>query len=485
MYFRLTIVVALAVGAVVSAAQQLQATRFDVTGPAWNGTSGALIGTKEINPLVIATTSPSAQPIRFFTGSHGSLRVLEVGPTGELWSRGPLSVGAATTTQFGEMMRISTVAPSGGTGLSIDLQGSLANSGLRVLNVGLSGTEEAGVVISGQSNGVGTAIRIGGPTGAMRPTLSTGIDITGGTGLRYNALSSGDGTAISIGSTSAPRRGIEVTTTGSGHVGVLSVANSAGTALLGAAQSASYAAPSPVSGVGVMGIGASNSNGSADTVVGVLGRALRGGRGGTRTTTIGIRTAANSIGEDHAGTAIGMLASAVAASPGVSAAIGGAFQSQPDHMAIVAAEGDIYLGSDVTERPPILERSTMSINGRSTTHLFRSMQSGPHHVVNAVNVVVAPGQVNDLDIGAASFIRLQCGVGNIELTGLAGAVRGRFVTIVNTACPLTVINESAMSLAAHRIRTAGQGNMVAPIDGVFTLWYDEEIARWRVVSCSW
>lgn len=485
MFFCLTIVVALAVGAVVSAAQQLQATRFDVTGPAWNGTSGALIGTKEINPLVIATTSPSAQPIRFFTGIGGSLRAMEIGPIGSLWSRGPLSVGAATAALPTELVRVSTIAPAGGTGIAVDLQGSIANTGLRLINVGLSGSDEAGIVISGQSNGSGTAIRIGGPTGTVRPTLSTGIDITGGTGLRYNALSTGDGTAISIGSTSAPRRGIEVTTTGSGHVGVLSMANSAGTALLGAAQSASYASPISVPGVGVLGIGASNSNGSADTVIGVFGRALRGGRGGTRTTTIGIRTTATSVGEDHAGTAIGMVASAAAVSPGIGAAIGGVFQSQPDHMAIVATHGDVYLGSDVTERPPVLERSTMSINGNSTTHLFRSMQSGPQHVVNAVNVVVAPGQVNDLDIGTASFIRLQCGIGNIELTGLAGAARGRYVTIVNAACPLTVINESGMSLAAHRMRTAGQGNMVVPIDGVFTVWYDEEIARWRVVSCSW
>lgn len=484
-YQGLIIVVAIVVGTVVSAAQQLSTTRLELTGPAWNGTTGALIGTAEINPLVIATTSPSAQPIRFFVGPGGSLRAMEIGPLGSVWSRGPLSLGSATTAAPLEMMRISTIAGGGGTGLTIDQQGTIATTGLRLLNVGLSGSEDAGIVAGSQANGIGTAIRIGGPTGSARPTFATGIDITGGTGIRYNALSSGDGTALQIGGSTAPRRGIEISTTGAGHVGVLSLANSAGTAVIGAAQSASYPTPVPMQGVGVLGVAASNSNASADTVTGVLATSLRGGRGGTKTTTIGLRARAVSVGEDHSGTSIGLHADAESVSPGIRAAIAGAFRAPADQFALAVASGDVFLGSEITERPDALERSTMMINGRSTTHLYHSVQSGTAHVVNVKEVIVAAGQVNDLDVGTAPIIRLQCDVGAIVLTGLAGNVRGRILTIVNTACPLTVANESILSVEVHRIRTAGQADLMVPIDGVVTFWYDEEIDRWRVFSCSW
>ncbi len=477
--------VAIVVGAVASAAQQLSTTRLELTGPAWNGVTGALIGTKEINPLVIATTSPSAQPIRFYVGTGGALRAMEIGPLGSLWSRGPFSLGSATTAAPLEMMRISTISGGGGTGLTIDLQGTVASTGLRLLNVGLSGSEDAGIVAGSQANGIGTAIRIGGPAGSARPTFATGIDITGGTGLRYNALSSGDGTALQIGGSTAPRRGIEITTTGAGHIGLLSMANSAGTAVMGSSQSASYPPPTPMPGVGVVGIAASNSNASADSVTGMFATAMRGGRGGTKTTTIGLRARAASIGEDHSGTSIGLHAEAESVSPGTRSAIAGAFRAPSDQLAIAVTEGDVFLGSETTERPRSLERSTMTINGRSTTHLYHTMQSGSIHVVNVKDVVVAAGQVNDLDVGSVPIIRMQCNAGGIELTGLAGAVRGRVLTIVNTACPLTVSNESAQSLEEHRIRTAGQADLMVPIDGVITVWYDEEIERWRVVSCSW
>ncbi|RPI67254.1 MAG: hypothetical protein EHM43_09105 [Ignavibacteriae bacterium] len=252
----LTLMVALAVGAVATAAQQFSTTRLEVAGPAWNGTTGALIGTREINPLVIATTAPSAQPIRFYTGNNGTLRAMEIGATGHVTMRGPLSIGAATMAAANDVARIATIAPNGGSGLTIDLQGSVNATGLRLIGVGLTGTEEGGIVLSSQSNGTGTALRLGGPTGSPRPTFATGLDITGGVGLRYNALTTGDGTAITIGSSTAPRRGIEVVASGSGHAGVIAQANSSGTAIVGSAQSAAYQPPEPERGVGVLAIAA-------------------------------------------------------------------------------------------------------------------------------------------------------------------------------------------------------------------------------------
>ena len=481
----LTIVVALAVGAVASAAQQFSTTRLEVTGPAWNGTTGALIGTREINPLVIATTAPSAQPIRFFTGDNGTMRAMEIGATGHVTMRGPLSIGAATTAAPGEVARIATIAPHGGSGLTIDLQGSVNATGLRLTGVGLTGTEEGGIVLSSQSNGTGTALRLGGPIGAMRPTFATGLDITGGVGFRYNALTAGDGTAITIGSSIAPRRGIEVVTSGSGHAGVISQANSSGTAIIGSSMSAAYQPPEPERGVGVLAIAASNSNARADTVTGVLARVMRGGNGGTRTTSIGIRARAQSTGVDHAGTAIGLHASADATSPGVNAAVAGVFDAPSGHLALAVSGGDVYLGSEPAERPSVLDRSTINTESMTTTHLYRTVQSGRHANVSVMDVPVAAGAINDLDVGAASMIRLQCPLGNTILTGVAGAERGRVLTIMNVGCPLTITNENINSVAAHRIRTSGLGDLAVPVDGVVTLWYDEEINRWRVASVSW
>jgi hypothetical protein len=42
------------------------------TTDAWNGTSGARLGTTSAQPLVLATTNATAQDIRFFTGANGS-----------------------------------------------------------------------------------------------------------------------------------------------------------------------------------------------------------------------------------------------------------------------------------------------------------------------------------------------------------------------------------------------------------------------------
>ncbi|RPI67255.1 MAG: hypothetical protein EHM43_09110, partial [Ignavibacteriae bacterium] len=71
----------------------------------------------------------------------------------------------------------------------------------------------------------------------------------------------------------------------------------------------------------------------------MVARAIRGGNGGTRTTSIGLRTRAQSTGVDHAGTAIGLHASADATSPGVNAALAGVFDAPPGHLALVVSSG--------------------------------------------------------------------------------------------------------------------------------------------------
>lgn len=74
-------------GATNIAAQLLGGTittnsRVIFTGTPWNGTAGNFLGTTTTQPLVLATTSATAQPIQFFTGGSEQMRISENGEVG-------------------------------------------------------------------------------------------------------------------------------------------------------------------------------------------------------------------------------------------------------------------------------------------------------------------------------------------------------------------------------------------------------------------
>ncbi len=410
-------------------------------------------------PLIIAQRSPVGQPIRFLTGSNGSVPALELDPQGTALLR------RAVFLQ----------------------QGLPASTGLLVRDIGLSGTEHAGIVLQSNLNGTGTGIRIGGPTGGPRPTLGTGIDITGGTGLRYNALTGGSGTAIEIGSTVAPRRGIEITTAGTDHVGVYSVANSSGTGLVGVARSASYTPPAPRPGTGVYGFGVTNSTVAADTIVGIAGTAQRGGAGGTMTTSIGCIGRADASGTSHAGTAIGVLGTAQAIAPGRASAIGGLFHVPTDHIALATFGGDVYLGSTDDERPNVLRASTAaSLSGQTTTHMYNAtvsgllrtrglaLRSGDRHAALA-------GLNNDVPTHDLTVLRVDGDAVQSTITGLSDVHPDRFLILIVTAGVVVLAHEHPASQAEHRLLLPGAVERRLEVNEHIFLWFDNEVQRWRVL----
>ncbi len=409
-------------------------------------------------PLVIAQRSPVGQPIRFLTGSGGSVTGLEIDPTG-------------TTRLIRAEIRTN---------------GQPAYTGLLIRDVGASGTEHAGLVIQSTSNGTGTGIRLGGPANGIRPTLGTGIDITGGTGLRYNALTAGNGTALEIGSTVPPRRGIEVSAAGTDHVGILSSANSTGTGIIGSARSASYGPPTPRPGTGVLGVASTNSTVAADTIIGVVGTALRGGVGGTQTTSIGCLGRADATGTSHAGTAIGVVGLATAVAPGRASAIAGLFQAPSDALALTTF-GTVYLGSADDARPLALTMSTAGgLSGRNTVHMFDAAITGTLSTRTITMgslppIPVAHGLVNNVVIGDRSVVRIDADAATSIITGLDGERDGRLVILIVTDGVAVLAHDHPASAPEHRVLVPGGVDRQLETNESLLLWYDAEIQRWRIL----
>lgn len=479
------VVAAASVGlASVLGAQQLTATRFEVSGPAWDGLNGAAIGTRDVIPLVIVNNAPTAQPIRFLTGDNGSERAMEISSNADVWMRGSLSVGKTTGAASNEIARIGSVPASNGRGLTLDMTGTSSSTGLLVSTVGITGEDNAGIVLQSSSNGVGTAMRIGGPSSASRPTFGTGIDITGGTGIRYNALNSGNGTAIEIGGSVSPMKGIDAIVSGTGHIGVLARANTNGVGVIGLSYSGSYTAVPAADGIGVIGRAASNSNIATDSAIGIVAQAERGGQGGTRTTSIGLLSEAISIGIQHSGTAIGVVGSARSMSPGTSVAIGGAFMANPLDLSLVTLGGSVLLGCALAYQPNSFTNSTLAGDTRTQTQVYNIEVSGAPSLVNHRTMNLAAGSVADLQPSDAPIVRVVPGVGGTDIVGIGGIGEGRLLTIINTGGVLNIVPENALAGAQFRIMTPNMAAMIMPPQGAVTLWYDQVNERWRVISSN-
>ena len=439
-------------------------------------------------PLLIAQRAPAGQPIRFLAGDGGSIRALEIDAVGTTWIRGPLSIGSLVGANSNEQIRVGSVQPIGGRGIVVSLLGTSTSTGLLVRDVGVSGVDEAGIVVQSSANGMGTGIRIGGPIGMLRPVLSTGIDITGGTGIRYNALTSGSGTALEIGGTIAPRRGIEIVATGTSHIGLLALANTNGAGVIGISQSSSYTTVPATERIGVRGHAATNSPTISDTIVGTMGSSVRGGSGGTLTTSIGIVGQSTSTGSSHAGTSIGVLGRAIAQAPGRAVAIGGCFITDTTNLSLCALGGDIYLGSSDEERPPQLALSTFAEHdGRTRTYVYDLVASGIIGVSmftmkGATSRVLGPGTVDDLPTDLVSVLRVAADVNATTLSGCAGVMRDRTLIVVVTAGTLRLGHNHIGSKAENRFHLSGGNDLLVDADDALFLWYDEEIARWRVIG---
>jgi hypothetical protein len=513
----------------------------NATTTSWNGAGGSFIGTTGGQPLAIATTHTIAQPIRMYTGPSGTLASFEVGAYGDISAPVRVGIGPGVGAASLERLRIGVV-PESGTAQVIDLVGTTQATGLRVQRIGASGSEHAGIVLSASANGLGTGLRFGGPSGAGRPSLGTAIDITGGTGLRYTALSPGVGTALEIGSTTSPLRGVDVTASGTEHIGGIFRSNLNGAGVVGISASAAYAEPLHIPRVGVRGFAASNGTAILDTIIGVLGHVVRGGSGGTNTTSYGVSGIAEHVGTSHAGLAIGIAGTAAAVAPGTSGSIAGLFRSTAgaNNLALaVSGGGNVYLGSTDEDRPagfPTSFRAGINAGNLNTTYMHHARVSGdlmvrgasgsvtsirgaagtaqttlilpaqPPQVGDRLSVTTTSGSIaalqwsNALSVREGAAVIIPAGVaqvvtpsdeGHVSCTGLGagaaivgitGGSNGRIVILTMPVGEVVLANESPVAAPNERIITMTGGDAVVMGDGAVVLWYQQSRQRWLVIS---
>lgn len=438
-------------------------------------------------PLVIANRSTNALPLRIISGAS-NMSALEISANGSTWLRGPVSLGIGIGAATHELMRIGSIAPISGRGITISLDATSTSTGLLIRDVGPSGSNDAGLVLLSQSNGTGTGIRIGGPNGSGRPTLGTGLDITGGTGIRYNALSAGNGVALDIGGTTPPRRGIEIIASGPQHAGIIARANTNGIGILGVSQSSIYESVPLAERVGVRGHAATNSGLAADTIIGVMGSVTRGGSGSTQTTSIAMMGRAESIGTNHAGTAVGVNGMATSAAPGVAVAIGGVFTADTGQFALMALGGDVLLGGVGPGLPQLFHASTFrSSITRNRTYVHHLNASGLMRVTGLAisatpNMPLPPAIPTRITIAAASVIRLEGNALGSVISGIQTDVSDRVLTLIVISGQVDLVHEHPAADPPDRIRIKNAATLHLVEDDMIQLWYDQEIQRWRCYS---
>lgn len=427
-------------------------------------------------------------PIRVSAGPLGQIRSLEIDSQGGTWLRGPLSIGQSVGAHISEQVRIGSVAPSAGMGLVISMTGTQQSTGISIRDIGLTGSDHAGIVIASQGNGIGTGIRIGGHQGSSRPALQTGIDIIGGLGMRYNALNSGVGTAIEIGGTNAPRRGIEVVASGTEHVGVIGRANTNGTGIIGASQSSSSEPLAMRPRTGLIGYAASNSSASADTLVGVFGQSMRAGPGGTQTLSIGMHGRAGSRNSLHSGTSIGVLGDVQTSAAGSYCAIAGCFLGDSLSFALVTLGGDVVLGGTTESLPQSIMRSALGgVGTESTVYMHDATISGMARITklclppanDQLNII---GNINIINVAVGGVCRVTAPNNGAMVGGInANQQSGSVVHVIPINGPIILLHDEQTVPPNQRILLPEQAPTELVADVVHALWYDVTDQRWRLL----
>lgn len=435
----------------------------------------------------------SEQPLQFLVGANPQVLAMQLSTAGDVQVPLRLGVGSGVGPALNERVRVASIDAMNGTGVVVDMVGTKTSNGVVIKNIGLSGTENAGIVIQSASNGLGTGLRLGGPPDAQRPTLGTGIDITGGTGIRYNALSAGTATALDIGGTVPPSRGIDVTTSGSDNVGGFFRTNMLGAALIGSAQSAAYADPPLRARVGVRGHAASNSAAFVDDIIGILGTVTRGGNGGSQTQSIAVKAIADAVALTHSGLVEalhGEVSTSAAGSYGAIAAHLIAPPLQNSFALVVSGGATVILGCSDDDRPPGLSSTIMSALGTSntsTTYMHNVRSTGAMSTRNfsmrgnTLPDLVA-GVHHDVNIGTYSVVRVWSTAPGSAITGFNGGADGKVLLVVNRGAPLTLVHEGIGSQLTNRITSMSGEDRTTINDGTFLLWYDASLQRWIMIA---
>jgi hypothetical protein len=146
----------------------------------------------------------------------------------------------------------------------------------------------------------------------------------------------------------------------------------------------------------------------------------------------------------------------------------------------------VRIGEPVIINDDLAVGGDLAVTGATTLAGALSVGAGPLVLAGTLTTPNLPsGNTNDWNptgLATAIHLRTVAAAPAAVVTGIAGGVAGRVLSLFNVGVEsITLANESGSSTAANRFRLAA-GTVVVPADNSVTLWYDGTSSRWRVLA---
>lgn len=128
-----------------------------------------------------------------------------------------------------------------------------------------------------------------------------------------------------------------------------------------------------------------------------------------------------------------------------------------------------------------------ALGGATPAAAVFSALTADRHIVPSSGVTLANGDNHDVAIGNAGRVRVTGPSAAYAVTGFAGGVDGRKLSLLNNvAQTLTIKNEDAGSTAANRILTLTGADVALRTDAksAVSFEYDGSLSRWVLTSSN-
>jgi hypothetical protein len=147
--------------------------------------------------------------------------------------------------------------------------------------------------------------------------------------------------------------------------------------------------------------------------------------------------------------------------------------------------GKLLLGASFISTAAMAFNTSNQIGVNTVTPAVRFDVNGDFALREGLSPVFANGVNSNVAIGATSHIRITGPTAAFSITGLAGGVNGKVITLINgTAFPMT-ISHDVTSVAANRIYVPGGASAVFDEQyAAVTFIYNSGLSRWVMQSQS-
>jgi len=169
----------------------------------------------------------------------------------------------------------------------------------------------------------------------------------------------------------------------------------------------------------------------------------------------------------------------------------GRYNSALGVYTVVANDNTTAIGSfaQATQSNSMVLGSVAGVNGANTNVKVAIGNNAPNTSLDVKGdfalrervLTLANGINNNVPVDSNTFFRVSGPVSLFALTGLAGGVDGKVVTLFNNTSSTMYIDAMALSLPANQILT-GAGDLLVADSGTVTLQYNSTIAKWVVTS---